>query len=104
LKIPFIPIRENVSLLQGSLNLGLYEDLLATSFSSAAAGQPLGYFQTSAISRFLFEKGLDEQIDLFIIDSSPNLGLLNRAILLGTDYFCTPLMPDAFSLQGIQNL
>jgi hypothetical protein len=32
------------------------------------------------------------------------LGLLNRIVFLGSDYFITPLMPDAFSVQGIENL
>ena len=35
-----------------------------------ASGQPIGYFQTSAIDRYLREKGLSEQIDIFIIDTS----------------------------------
>ncbi len=63
-----------------------------------------GFFTTSAIDRFLSEKGLAEDIDIFIIDTSPNLGLLNRVVFLGSDYFITPMMPDAFSVQGIQNL
>ena len=50
------------------------------------------------------EKGLSEQIDIFIIDTSPSLGLLNQMILLGADYFVVPMMPDAFSVQGIENL
>lgn len=43
-------------------------------------------------------------MDIFIIDVSPSLDLLNRIILLSADYFVTPLMPDAFSVQGIENL
>ncbi|MFZ3074092.1 MAG: AAA family ATPase [Minisyncoccales bacterium] len=64
----------------------------------------MGYFQTSAIDRFLWEKGLSEQIDLFVIDTSPSLGILNQTILLGADYFAVPMMPDAFSVQEIENL
>ncbi len=59
---------------------------------------------TSAIDRFLREKGMNEEIDIFVIDTSPNLGMLNRIILLGTDYFVVPLTPDAFSVQGVENL
>lgn len=64
----------------------------------------IGYFATSAIDRFLREKGLADEVDIFVIDTSPNLNLLNRVIFLGTDYFVVPVMPDAFSLQGIENL
>ena len=66
--------------------------------------QKKDFFVTSALDRYLNIIGLKEEIDIFIIDTSPTLGLLNRVLLLGTDYFITPMMPDAFSVQGIQNL
>ena len=95
---------ENLYLLRGDLRLSEYENILSTGYNAAAAGQQLGYFQTSAIDRFLRAKGMDDEVDIFIIDTSPNLNLLNRVIMLGTDYFVVPVMPDAFSLQGIENL
>ena len=102
----FLPVNAdaNLLLLKGHINLSAYEGLLINAYGQAAAGQRIGYFQTSAIDRFLREKGLSEQIDIFIIDTSPSLGLLNQMILLGADYFIVPMMPDAFSVQGIENL
>jgi len=102
--IKFQELRDNLSILPWSLDLSLFEDLLSSSFSEAGSGQALWYFNTSAIDRFLNKKWLDENIDIFIIDASPSLWLLNKAILLWTDYFVTPLMPDAFSVQWIKNL
>lgn len=96
--------KDNLYVLRGDMRLSEYENILAAGYGSATGGNRLGYFQTSAISRFLTEKGLRDQVDIFIIDTSPTLGLLNRIILLGTDYFVVPLMPDALSLQGIENL
>jgi len=107
LGVKFLPVKANPSnlfLLKGDINLSAYEALLINAYGQAAAGQQIGYFQTSAIDRFLREKGLSEQIDIFVIDTSPSLGLLNQMILLGADYFVVPMMPDAFSLQGIENL
>ena len=107
LSAPFIPVPNsngNLSLMKGSVNLSLYENLLVTAYGQAAAGQQLGYFQTSAIDRFLREKGLNDEIDIFVIDTSPSLSLLNQIIFLGSDYFVVPMMPDAFSVQGIENL
>lgn len=95
---------ENLYILRGDLRLSEYENILSTGYNAAAAGQQLGYFQTSAIDRFLRTKGMDDEVDIFIIDTSPNLNLLNRVIMLGTDYFVVPVMPDAFSLQGIENM
>lgn len=96
--------QNNLYLLRGDMRLSEYENILATGYNAAAAGQQIGYFQTSAIDRFLKEKGLSDSVDIFVIDTSPTLGLLNRVILLGCDYFVVPLMPDALSLQGIENL
>lgn len=106
LSVKFLPAKadSNLSLLKGDINLSMYEGLLSTAYGQAAAGQPIGYFQTSAIDRFLREKGLSDQVDMFIIDTSPSLGILNQTILLGADYFVVPMMPDAFSVQGIENL
>ena len=106
LSVRFLPVKadRNLFLLKGDINLSLYEGLLATAYGQAASGQPIGYFQTSAIDRFLREKGLSEEVDMFIIDTSPSLGILNQTILLGADYFIVPMMPDAFSVQGIENL
>lgn len=104
LSIWFTQIRENLSILSWSLKLSGYQDLLITAYNQATWWQEIWYFQTSAIYRFLQEKWLNEQIDLFIIDASPSLDLLNRIILLWVDYFIAPLMPDAFSLQWIENL
>jgi cellulose biosynthesis protein BcsQ len=106
LNVEFLPAKaaKNLSLLKGDIKLSLYESILMTAYVQAAAGTPIGYFQTSAIDRFLREKGLSEQIDIFVIDTSPSLGILNNMILLGADYFVVPMMPDAFSVQGIENL
>lgn len=97
-------VSHNLYLLRGDMRLSEYENILATGYNQAAAGQQIGYFQTSAIDRFLRDKGLSNEVDVFVIDTSPTLGLLNRVILLGSDYFVVPLMPDALSLQGIENL
>jgi cellulose biosynthesis protein BcsQ len=94
----------NLFILPGSLKLSEYENSLISAYGEAAQGSERGFFVTSAIDRFLSDKGLSEEIDIFIIDTSPNLNLLNRVIFLGSDYFVTPLMPDGFSVQGIENL
>lgn len=106
LSVKLLPVQasRNLFLLKGDINLSAYEALLINAYGQAAAGQRIGYFQTSAIDRFLREKGLNEEFDIFVIDTSPSLGLLNQVILLGADYFVVPMMPDAFSVQGIENL
>lgn len=107
ISVPFIPVSKsegNLFLMKGSVNLSLYENLLVTAYGQAAAGQQIGYFQTSAIDRFLRERGMNDEVDIFVIDTSPSLSLLNTIIFLGSDYFVVPMMPDAFSVQGVENL
>jgi chromosome partitioning protein len=105
LTVPLVQLRENLSILPGSINLSLYEDALSTGgYMGATTAQPGGLNLTSALYRYLNEKGLNEHIDLFVIDSSPTLSMLNRIVFLMSDYFAVPLMPDAFSVQGIENL
>lgn len=107
LSVPVLPVSNgdgNLFLLKGSVNLSLYENILVSAYGQAASGQQIGYFQTSAIDRFLRERGLHDEIDIFVIDTSPSLSLLNQIIFLGADYFVVPMMPDAFSVQGIENL
>lgn len=103
--IDFINIDENLSILPWSINLNYYEELLVnSSFWMASQWQQRGFFDISAINRFLRKKSLEHNIDIIIIDTSPNLWLLNRTIFLGADYFIVPTTPDIFSLEWIKNL
>lgn len=42
--------------------------------------------------------------DLILVDVGPNLGAINRSVLIGTDHVVIPLGADLFSLQGLRNL
>ncbi len=99
-----VHVRDNLYILPGDIQISLFEDLLLTGYNAAAAGALRGYSDTSAIDRYLNEIGASEQFDVFIIDTSPSLGVLNRVIFLGAEYFVVPMTPDSFSVQGIKNL
>lgn len=73
-------------------------------YTEATAGNLRGYSDTSALDRYLNEVGATESIDIFVIDTSPSMGILNRIIFLGADYFIVPVTPDSYSVQGIKNL
>ena len=64
LSAKFLPVKDvpNLSLLKGDINLSAYESLLTTAYGQSASGQQIGYFQTSAIDRFLREKGLSDPV------------------------------------------
>jgi|GEM_PF-1111390 len=44
------------------------------------------------------------EADLILADVGPNLGAINRSVLIGSDFVVIPLGADLFSLQGLKNL
>jgi len=97
-------VRENLSIIPGDLRLSVFEDLLISGFANATGGNMRGYSDTSSIQRYLDRLALENGVDIFIIDTSPSLGILNRIIFLGGEYFVVPMTSDSFSAQGIENL
>ena len=73
-------------------------------FFVVLAGMERGFRITSAIYRIIMNFCKKENIDYVFIDIGPNMGALNRAILLGCDNYFIPVIPDMFSLRGTQNI
>lgn len=44
------------------------------------------------------------EIDIVIIDMSPSLGPINQNLLMTSDYFIVPMMPDYFSVMAADSL
>lgn len=103
-EINFTEVSENLSILQWSLKLSNFETMLSTWFNESSSWQIRWFNITSAIDRFLRFKWLNEEIDLFIIDTNPGLSQLNKAIFLWVDYFLLPNNPDIFNIQWIENI
>jgi chromosome partitioning protein len=93
-----------IYVLPGDLRLSVFENSLQTAMIEAKSGNPIGYFRTSALQRYIDRLGVNKDFDIFLIDTGPSLGLLNNVIFLSSDYFIVPMMPDSFSVQGIENL
>ncbi|MBI3588050.1 ParA family protein [Candidatus Micrarchaeota archaeon] len=98
-----IPNR-NLWLYPGDLLLSEFEDFLSESWVDVLAGREVGFRVTSALYRLTENWASSNQIDYVLIDVGPNLGALNRAMLLGCDYFIVPLIPDMFSIRGLGNI
>lgn len=98
-----IPDR-NLWIFVGDLLLSDFEAELSSSWTQILAGQERGFRVTSAIYQLITDFGEKNNIDYILIDIGPNLGALNRAILLGCDNFIIPMIPDMFSLRGSQNI
>lgn len=44
------------------------------------------------------------EADVILVDIGPNLGAINRSVLISTDFVVIPLGADLYSLQGLKNL
>ena len=90
-----------VDVLVGDPRLALTEDLLATDWGHAVAGNVRG-LRTTLLFRHLLN--LCNEYDYVLFDVGPSLGAINRSVLLAVDFFLTPLSTDIFSLKALENI
>lgn len=94
----------NLGLVVGDLRLSGFEDELAESWAKCLDGGVRHFRVISAFWRLLQSAAEEESADFILVDLGPNLGAINRAALISSDYVVVPLSPDLFSLQGLKNL
>jgi cellulose biosynthesis protein BcsQ len=79
-----------VDLLPGHPQLALLEDRLSQAWLQLSGGDVGGARQTNWNNQLC--RILEKSYDVAFFDVGPSLGALNRSVLLGTDYFITPLV------------
>lgn len=98
------PIDDNIGLVVGDLTLSSFEDELSAQWPGCLDGKERSFRVISAFWRILDEVSRAQDADIVLVDVGPNLGAINRAILVAADHVVIPLAPDLFSLQGLRNL
>lgn len=106
---PYSPVHienigSNISLLIGDLSLSAFEDKLSDAWSKCLSGDLFAFKVTSVFKTLFDDAGHRHNADYVLVDVGPNLGAMNRSILISTDYVVLPVASDLFSLQGIKNL
>jgi chromosome partitioning protein len=97
-------ISSNIALLIGNLALSAFEDKLSDAWTKCLNGD-IYAFKVSTVFKTLIDDAVARcQAKWVLIDVGPNLGAINRAVLIATDYVVMPVAADLFSLQGIKNL
>jgi cellulose biosynthesis protein BcsQ len=91
-------------LLPGDIRLAEFEAELATFWSECFQRRIRGFRGTTALSALVDNAAREIEADLVIFDSGPNIGALNRVILLDCDFFAIPAAADLFSLRAIKTL
>lgn len=101
-----ISISEHLALLPGDLALSTFEDVLSESWTSALGerNQARPFRILTAFWRAAQQAAASAEAQLIICDVGPNLGAVNRAALVASNFVVVPLGADLFSLQGLRNL
>ena len=97
-------LRDGLGLVPGDVGLSTFEDELSGAWTSALAGKEAAYRTLSAFHQMGQRAARAQGARLTLIDVGPNLGAINRAVLLAADDVVIPLAPDPFSVQGLRNL
>jgi chromosome partitioning protein len=97
-------ISDRLGLILGDMALSTFEDDLSEVWPKCLAGNPRAFRVTSAFWRLVQMAGEKHEADAVLLDLGPNLGAINRAALIASDFVVVPLGPDLFSLQGLENL
>ena len=105
IEAPYLePIEEGLHLVVGDLELASAENELSTQWPLCLDGQRRAFRVISALWRALQKAAENRRAEMIIADVGPNLGALNRATLVATDFVVVPLAADLYSLQGLRNL
>ena len=97
-------LMKELSLIVGDLMLSSAEDELSSQWPECLDRRPRAFRVISALWRILQMAADKQRSEIILVDVGPNLGALNRAALVATDYVVVPLGADLFSLQGLRNL
>jgi cellulose biosynthesis protein BcsQ len=100
-KIEPFELNDNLFLIAGDVFLSDYEEELSAAWTDSFARKSRGYDVTCAISDCIKNVAKERHIDVVLYDVGPNVGALNRAIILDSDYFITPVAADLFSLRAL---
>ena len=94
----------NVFLLPGDVRLAEFEQELGPAWSESFQRKAKGLRLTTALSQVVERTANDLKVDFVFYDAGPNIGPLNRVILLDCDYFIVPAACDLFSIRALKTL
>ena len=96
--------REGLFLLPGDIRLSEFENELNQYWTECFQQRPRGFRGTAALSDLVSSVCVANKIDIVFYDVGPNIGPLNRAIILDCDGFIIPVACDLFSVRALKTL
>lgn len=95
---------DGVYLLAGDIRLSEFEVALQQSWIDCLQRKIRGFTESGAISTLATKCATSLNADYILYDVGPNIGPLNRIILLSCDYFIVPAACDFFSTRALKTL
>ena len=98
------PVTDGLVLVPGDMGLSEFEDDLSQVWPKCLDRDERAFRVISAFWRVMQRGAEIHRANVILVDLGPNLGAINRAALIASDFVIIPLGPDLFSLQGLRNL
>jgi cellulose biosynthesis protein BcsQ len=99
-----IESRNGLYLVPGDIRLSDFEAELVDYWGQCLQRKIRGFRGTTALSRFVNDVSVEHDIDFVFYDVGPNVGPLNRVVLLDCDYFAVSAALDLFSLRALKTV
>lgn len=100
-------IGASLNLVPGDLLLAGTEQELSQAWPASFGGGTSSirpFTVTTAFWTVAQRAAAQAEAEILLVDVGPNLGAINRAVMVASDHVVIPLAPDLYSLQGLQNL
>jgi cellulose biosynthesis protein BcsQ len=101
---PYELSTHNLYLLPGDIRLSEFEADLNGLWADCIQRKVKGFRGTCALSAVVNHVATHLEADFVFFDSGPNIGALNRAILLDCDHLIVPAACDVFSVRALKTL
>ena len=94
----------NFSILPGDIRLSEFEEFLGDAWADGFKRRMGALRATSSISYLISSLAEQRHFDFVFYDTGPNIGPLNRVLLLDSDFFIVPVACDLFSTRALATL
>jgi len=94
----------DLALLPGDIRLSEFEEFLAEAWTDSFRRRLGGLRASTAIRDLVSQISSQRQFDYVFYDAGPNIGPLNRVLVLDSDYFIVPVACDLFSVRALSTL
>ena len=94
----------DLTLLPGDIRLSEFEEFLGDAWAESFKRRLGGLRATSSISDVVSRLDDRHEFDFVFYDTGPNIGPLNRVLLLDSDFFIVPVACDLFSVRALGTL